>query len=739
MGFKQSNYTGITPNTTNQPMYNQPAQQGYAQPMGQPMMQQGYVQQPTQNALQYNVNRFAQLIGDVVAYKWQRCEITQQAANMVSVYLRNNLNNGAYSKRIFDNFGNTMATDNQLRQLIDYCISEWVQQVSSSGVNVAGMSQQPMYNQPNGYYNQPVQQGYAQPMGQPMMQPNGYYNPQMGQPNNLLMPQNGYYNQPNGYYNPQMGQPMMQQGYGQPMGQSAYNGNTQLYTSNVANTNTMYNTQRNNSATSVDNIYGKASGAKQSSMYSSAPVQTMTGNQVYTQAPQVSTYNAPKQMPPEERRRLLTPTNALRKNPVTTTANTVNTNMVQAVDDKQYIPVTVNPKVVSLTQAEIDELYPKDGYNFREKYFEFVKLMKVEYYHKLYVDRGEHKGIKGDTVNMQIIELREESAPSNTAAIKRVLAANKGHNDSKPFAYKIGYNKEVVLDIPYSIGMTNHDNMQRVWSEFVDPEDNDSIFKILDTKPFEVAKALIVHFRKAHPQYQKALEPMIVAMYNNVIDTASVVRNSSGKFNKMTTATTMDDIYNACCLTDDSTYGVFKTLQSYSVVLMNALNSSLFAVYSPLVTHNYLNYSDEKDRATALANPEIGVVVNYVTDRHLVDAKVDDKPVDEKTLKTLVDNELKQHFVLTINKCTIYTNLELPFAKKPTKFNLAPGYVDVKNGLTNIFGILAFTQTLGGAYAPANICVPEIVLANDKTTEKVPYVVVSTMDDNALISRVVAA
>lgn len=727
MGFKQSNYTGITPNTNNQPMmYNQPA------------MQPAY-NQPQQNPLQYNVNRFAQLINDVIAYKWQRCEITQQAANMVSVYLRNNLNNGVYSKRIFDNFGNTMANDNQLRQLIDYCISEWLQQVSSSGINPAGMPQQgygqpmgqPMYNQPNGYYGQQGygQPAYGQPMGQPMYnQPNGYY----GQPNI----QQGY-GQP--AYGQPMGQPMYNQPngyYGQPMG----NGNTQLYSSNPANTNTLYNAQpRNNSASSLDNIYGKASSAKQSSMYSSAPTQTMTGNQVFTQAPQVSTYNAAQQMSQEERRRLLTPNNALKKNHVNNTTNRVSANMVQEVDDKQYIPVTVNPKVVNLTQEEIDELYPKDGYNFREKYFEFVKLMKVEYYRKLYLEGGEHKGVKGDDVNMQVIELREESAPSNVAAIKRVLAANKGHDDSKPFAYKIGYNKEVVLDIPYSMGVNNHNTMQRVWSEFVDPEDNDSIFKILDTKPFEVAKALITHFRKTHPQYQKALEPMIVAMYNNVIDTASVVRNTSGKFNKMTTATTMDDIYNACCLTDDSAYGVFKNLQSYSVVLMNALNSSLFAVYSPLVTYNYLNYSDAKDRATALANPEIGVVVDYVTDRHLVDAKVEDKPVDEKELKSLVDKELFKHFVLIINKCTIYTNLELPFAKKPTKFNLAPGYVDVKNGLTNIFGILAFTQTLGGAYAPANICVPEIVLANDKTTEKVPYVVVSTMDDNALISRVVAA
>ena len=80
----------------------------------------------------------------------------------------------------------------------------------------------------------------------------------------------------------------------------------------------------------------------------------------------------------------------------------------------------------------------------------------------------------------------------------------------------------------------------------------------------------------------------------------------------------------------------------------------------------------------------------------------------------------------------------MPYAKKPTKLSFAPAVMDTKNGLTNIFGLTAFTQTLGSVYAPANVCVPEIILANDRTTEKVPYIVVSTMDDNAFISRVVA-
>lgn len=701
MGFKNSNYTGIAPNTVNQPTYTQPTYQ--------PMMQQ-QVYQPTQNALQTNVNKFRQLIPNVISFKLQRGDLNQNAANMCSQHLYSAANNGMYNQRIWDNFGNTIADDNRLCQLIDYCVAEWVQQATNSGVNVLGVSQP-----------QPWQQGY-----QPMMQQQQFMQyDQWGRPiqQNCGQPM---FCQP---------QPMMQQ---QPTWwqQQQYNGNTQLYGNNTSYT--QYNNPVRNSFNTDDSIYGNKRAVAQSSMYSSAPTQTMTGNPVHTQAPQVSTwkanYNNAQQMSDAERKKLITPTNAMPKKPVN---NAYNVNHTQE-QERQYVPVSTNPKVVNLTQEEVNKLYPKDEYNFREKYFEFVKLMKLEYDKHIYLEGGEHKRIKGEDIDAQIIELKEESAPSNMSAIKRVVSANKGHDATKPFIYKIGYNKEVVVDMPYVLASSNHSEVQKVWSEFTDPADSDSIYKVLDTKPFDVAKALITKFRKTHPQYQKAIEPTILDLYNNVINTASVVRSAPGKFIKMNPAESVDDIYNACCLSDDSTYGTVKTLMSYSTILMNALNSSLFAVYNPLMVRNYLNYNDEKDRATALANPDIGVMVSYVTDRHLSDAKSNGKPVDDKKLKNLVDNELKQHFVLLISKCTIYTNLEMPYAKKPTTLSFAPAVMDTKNGLTNIFGLTAFTQTLGNVYAPANICVPEIILANDRTTEKVPYIVVSTMDDNAFISRVVA-
>ena len=661
MGFVQSTYTGVGPTTNNQSGYN------------------------AQTAIQQNINRISQLLSEVIGYKYQRCELNQQAASNCAMAIRGLINNGALANRVYSNFGNNLANDNQLRSFVDYLVTEWIQQAVASGINVVGMPQQ--VNQPVNMYGQPV---YGQPMQQPMY-----------------------------------GQPMQQQMYGQPMQQPMYGG------------------QQNRSVSS--RIYGNRASADKSAMYNSAPTQT-TGSKVYTQQPQTSTYQAPQQAPqvqPKQQQPVFqqcvttpTPDNPRGFNPYgNRTVEDVQKSIKEMVS--QIDPVTLPPKVVDLTEEEAAKIYPEDEYGFREKYVEFVKLMKLEYAKHVYGEQGQKKAVKA-TVNAQVIELKEESAPSNVAAIKRVLSANQEHDPNKPFIYKIGYNKEVVIDVPYSLAHTNHDNVQRVWNEFTDPEDQSSIYKVLETKPFEIAKALIMKFKTTNPQYMNAIEPIIVDLYNNVIDTASIVKTTSGKRIAMESANNIDDIYNACCLTDNSTYEIFKNLPEYTTALMNALNSSLFAVYNPLVHNNYLNFNDAKDRATALANPEIGVMVNYVTDRRLSDAKVDGKAVDSKKLKSLVDTELWEHFVLTIQKCTVYTNMAIPFVKEPAKTSFAPAMLDTKNGDTNIFLIQAMSGVASG-YIPTNICVPEVVLANDRTTEKCPFVIVSTMDDYALVRRVITA
>ena len=82
--------------------------------------------------------------------------------------------------------------------------------------------------------------------------------------------------------------------------------------------------------------------------------------------------------------------------------------------------------------------------------------------------------------------------------------------------------------------------------------------------------------------------------------------------------------------------------------------------------------------------------------------------------------------------------MDIPFVKEPAKTSFAPAMLDTKNGDTNIFLIQAMAGVASG-YIPTNICVPEVVLANDRTTEKCPFVIVSTMDDYALVRRVIAA
>ena len=728
MGFVQSTYTGVGPTSNTQ---------------------NGYSGQTT--AIQQNINRISQLLSDAIGYRCQRYELNPQAANNCAMSIRGLINNGALANRVYSNFGNTLANDNQLRSFVDYLITEWIQQAVASGINIAGMP--PQVYQPVDMYGQPIPQPvygqqpvdmYGQPIPQPIYgQPNRsavnriYSNrPMYGQPmQQPVYGQQPMYGQP--MQQPVYGQPVYGQPvYGQPMQQPVYGGQQPIYGQPVYG-------QPNRSVSS--RIYGNRAAANKTAIYNSAPTQT-TGSRVYTQQPQTSTYQAPQQAPqvqPKQQQPVLqqcvttpTPDNPRGFNPY---GNRTVEDVQQSIKEmvSQIDPVTLPPKVVDLTEEESAKIYPEDEYGFRDKYVEFVKLMKLEYAKHVYGEQGQKKAVKAST-DAQVIELKEESAPSNVAAIKRVLAANQQHDPSKPFIYKIGYNKEVVIDVPYSLAHTNHDNVQRVWNEFTDSEDKSSIYKVLETKPFEVAKALIMKFKTTNPQYMNAIEPIIVDLYNNVINTASIVKTTTGKRIAMESADNIDDIYNACCLTDNSTYEVFKNLPEYTTALMNALNSSLFAVYNPVEPTNYLNFNDAKDRATALANPEIGVVVSYVTDRHLSDAKVDGKSVDSKKLKNLVDTELWKHFVLTIQKCTVYTNMDIPFVKEPAKTSFAPAMLDTKNGDTNIFLIQAMAGVASG-YIPTNICVPEVVLANDRTTEKCPFVIVSTMDDYALVRRVIAA
>src|SRR5574344_1119865 len=100
MGFVQSTYTGVGPTTNNQSGGN------------------------AQTAIQQNIARINQLLSDVIGYKYQRYELNQQAANTCAMAIRGLINNGALANRVYSNFGNNLADDNQLRSFADYLVTE---------------------------------------------------------------------------------------------------------------------------------------------------------------------------------------------------------------------------------------------------------------------------------------------------------------------------------------------------------------------------------------------------------------------------------------------------------------------------------------------------------------------------------------------------------------------------------------------------------------------------------------
>lgn len=672
------NYAGISPqgNFQSQPVYNQMSMQ---------------------NPLQYNVNQAMNLIGEVIGYKYQIGELNQQAATQCAVYLRSAFNNGSYTNRIYQQFGNNMANDNQLRSFIDYLVTEWVQQATMSGMNTRGMAQQPMYNN--------VQQPMYQ-MQQPM------YNQFQSQVINPYAQQQMYRPQP--AYNPYAQQQPVYNPYAQQ--QPVYNPYAQ-----------QQQQMQSMTGPSVDSIYGQGAAAKSSTMYNSAPMQNTGTNRVYSQQPQVSTYTAPQSQPVQQPK--VYPNN----DPRTLAAAKARADSIQ--QEIQAQPVVNPPTVKDIVDEEVDKMYPEDSWEQQIKYFKALRLMILEYDKKIF-GSGATKKVEKASVSAHIVEVSGEPSVSDAAVIKKVVAMNKCHNANKPFSYRIGYKKQIVTDIAYSLGHRNHDIMMSVWDKFYELEDSTTLAIAMETKPFEIARALINKFKETSPAYQAAIEPIIVKMYNDVMDTASMFKDKSGQYSRMEKAESVDDIYSAIDLTD-SRYGEIKAYEQYTNVLMNALCSSLFAMYIPYNAPGYLDFNNPKERAAALANPEIGVIVNYATDRYLDGVTENGEPVPEDKLKDLIDNELHKHFVVLVNSCVIYTNLELPFCKPSNKVDFTPKKLDIKNGDSSIFTLLT-APSVGGEYNPARNCVPHVVLQQDKTTNTLPYVFTSTVDGGQLARRVIA-
>ena len=672
MGFTNmnqgtGNYTGIGPQTNFQAQ--------------SPMMT---------NPLQYNLNRIMNLIGDVVGYKFQTGELNQQAAMQCANWLRDMVNNGAVTNSLQQRLGNSAATDNMLRQFIDYLITEWVQSAAAAGMLIRGTPQQPVYNQYQQpmYGQQPMYSQYQQPMYNTYQQPT--FNTYGQQPmfNRYQQPMYNTYQQPT--FNP----------YGQQ--RAMMNG------------------------PSVDSIYGQANAARNSAMFNSAPVQNVGPNRVFSQQPQVSTYTAPQQPAQQPQQPTVYPNN----DPRTLEAAKTRVANIQS----QLNPVVSQPKVNDVSKEEADKMYPNDSWEQQIKYFKALRLMLIEYDKKIY-GSGETKKVEPAVVSAQIVDVKGEPSVSDASVIKKVVAMNKCHNVNKPFTYKIGYKKQIVTDIAYSVGHKNHDTVMGVWDKFYELEDDSTLAIALETKPFEIAKALINKFKETSPAYQSAIEPIIVKMYNDVMDTASMFKDESGQYSRMEKAESIDDIYSACDLSDNR-YGKIKAYTEYTKVIMDALHSSLFAMYIPYNAPGYLDFSNPKERAAALANPDIGVIVNYATDRYIEGATEKGKPVSEDKLKNLIDNELHKHFVVVVSSCVVYTNMNVPFVKPSNKVDFTPKKLDITNGDSSIFTLL--TAPVTGEYSPARVVVPHVVLQQDKTTNTLPYVFTATVDGGQLARRIVA-
>ena len=651
-----------------------------------PMQPMQPMQQMQQSPLQYNVNRAMNLIGDVVGYKFQIGELNENAARQCAAYLRSAFSNGAYTNRLHQQFTNIIANDTQLSQFIDFLITEWVQQAALSGLNTRGVpqpQQQPMYNQQPmyGQYQQPVYNQYQQGYN-PYAQQQPVVNPYAAQPR---------YNQ--GYNPYAQQQPVVNPYAAQP--------------------------QQMPSGSSVDSIYGQAAAAKSSAMYNSAPIPTASANRVISQAPQVSTYTAPQAQPQQAPQ----PAQPQPKANVANTQSALN-------------PVVGQPRCKDYIQEEIDGAYPDDDWEFQIEYFKRLRLLTMEYDKKI-TGTGATKKAEPATADVHIVEVSGEPSASDTSVIKKVVAMNKKHNANKPFVYRIGYKKQIVTDVAYSLGHRNHDAVMSVWDKFYELEDDSTLAVALNTKPFEIAKALINKFKETSPAYQTAIEPIIVKMYNDVMNTASMFKDKSGQYSRMQPATCVDDIYSACDL-NDTTYGEIKGYEQYTSILMNALYSSLFAMYIPYNAPGYLDFNKPKERAAALANPEIGVIVNYATDRYVEGATgKDGKPVPEDKLKNLIDNELHKHFVIQVSSCVMYTNLELPFKNYSGGVDFTSKKLDVTNGNSSVFTLLT-APTESGEYSPARVCIPHVVVQQDKTTDTLPFIITSTVSGSQLARRIIA-
>jgi len=636
---------------------------------GQPYYQQQQPQFDARQVVMGNVNRLTQILNPAIGNLINMGRLNNTIANQFYNWITGGIRSGDVGQYISDHYGFIQADDRQLSQVIDYYLNCFMQQAAASNMQ-PGYMQQPQFV-PQNQFGQPMYNTMNVPTWQQPQQ-NSYWQPRQPQ-----------------FVQQQYAQPQYVQ---QPYGRPAPRGGTD-----------------------VDGIYGNRSVASTSANYmNGAPMPNATGNKVYTQQPQVSTVK-PQQRPAQK----------TQQPPLTPSQNErmMNAGFPNS-DPNGYDKVTIGPDTADITEQVDAEDYPNDDWGNKDKhgFIAVLAAFRVEYQKRIRKRKGE---IKRQTITVREIGLCSEPAPNVSAAIKRAVNANVNKDKDDKFAYLIDYKEQVVLDIPYAVGKECHDTMESllVESDDINPE------KIM-SNGIAIARDLIKEFKKLSPAYQKAVAPVIIGRFNDYVRVASTVLDpDTGSLMVMGPIDSMDELYAALDF-EDAKFQIWKSCDNYADMIMNALKCSLFAVYTPCSGGNYLRIDNDRERAAMLANPDIGVVVNYGTDRwqDANNTRAISDNVNEK-----VDKVLKQRFVITVAKRIVYMNIGIPL-KNNKDVNFKLHKFDLTDGDHVINAMLA--DACNDYWAN---CIPYIITTEDPTTKTLPYMVAKVMTGSGYLARRVIA
>ena len=449
----------------------------------------------------------------------------------------------------------------------------------------------------------------------------------------------------------------------------------------------------NEDSNNYDRLYGNQGLNTTATNYlNGAPIPTASATKEYTQAPQVSTVQ------PQ--------TTVIQTAPVAEPAN----QKLPSMDSDRIDVITAVPKCKDITTEVNDNDYPEDEEGNKEDFFSLVRAFYMEYQKKTAKRRGE---IAKAIATAREVVLHNEPPASDEAAIKQAVTENVNHDENTKFAYTINFREQKVLDIPYETGKACHEKIESllVESDTVNPE-------TINGNSMAIARDVITEFKKTSPLYQKAVAPIILKRFNDYMSVASTyVDMKTVGVKRISRIDDIDELYSLLNPGTKDAFTPWKDHQNYDEIITKALMSSVFAVYTPGGGGNYLAVESDKERAVMLANPDIGVFVNYSTIRW------QDEKANMDEVNKQIDDKLKKRFVITVNKRIIYTNLNVP-VKEPNKIDFNIHSLDLTDGDHTVLAML--TNDTDRYWTN---CSPYIITTTDATTKKLPYVMARTLED----------